>query len=127
MRRYNEKAETPVPPETKMDPNVPEKKADIKVKIEPGTEAAVVDVGEHSGTKLLAAVKAKDKDTVKMYRRLIRVGVKAETTRAKRKHHPYKKNRWNIHLDSFRKNNPKMPFGECLIAAKATYQYKNAK
>jgi hypothetical protein len=92
------------------------KKKEIKVKIEPGTERSVKD--------LVAAVKAKDADTVKMYRKLIRVGVKAENAKAKRKHHPYKKNQWNIHLDSFRVKHPDMPFGECLIAAKATYQYK---
>lgn len=109
-----------------MDPNVPAKK-EIKVKIEPvDDDVEIVDDGdkEPSVNKLVAAVQRKDKDTVKKYRKFIRVGAKAEATRLKRKHQPYKKNQWNIHLDSFRKEHPDKTFGQCLIDAKATYKYK---
>ena len=52
------------------------------------------------------------------------MGVKIEQTRARRKKQPYKKNKWNIHLDAFRKKHKGMPFGDCLVQAKATYKYQ---
>jgi len=133
MRRTIEKEEEPVPPQPPMssttnDPNVPTKqkkqKREIKVKIEP-VEVIVVDGDDvaPSVKKLVAAIESKDKETVKKYRKLIRIGAKAEITRQKRKHQPYKKNKWNIHLDDYRKLHPNISFGQCLVDARTTYKY----